>query len=108
MLFDTEEWKVIGDDQRREYLGGVMDNLVEVYPRRGSDYTVHITVPTAFFPYIRDVLKYSQEQLLENRISFYLSEMPKSGWLFGFDRGHGALDDTALWRYPHLPNWAKR
>ena len=108
MLFDNEEWKVLADTEAREYLGGVMDNSVAVVPLKGDEYTVHIVVPTSFFPYLRDVLKYTREQLLSKQVSFYLTQMEKGGWLFGFDRGRGELDDTAMWRYSKMPAWARR
>lgn len=106
MIFEKEEWTMVADDDPRTLLDAV-SNVVDVVPRRASAYRVCARVPSAFFPFMRDVLKVRREEALEKPVSFLLEEVDSDRWIFAADckNGTGVVD---LWFYKDLPYWAGR
>lgn len=105
MVFDREEWDIIASDAP-DVLLGVVSNVLLVSPAHGKAYHVCFRVPSAFFPFMRGVLKLTEEVAKKYRCMFYL-EQSDGTWFFGVEHGI-ARDRLDLWGYKDLPVWASR
>ena len=106
MIFDKEQWEIIGAEKPEKVLG-IADNVVLVNPRVGSRYKVCIRVPSGMFSYAKRGLKLSAEDLKHRPLKFFLDEDGNGLWYFTLSTLAMSYS-IDLWPYTKLPGWAVR
>lgn len=101
MVFDKPQWRWVPSAETKQ-IAGFVHNTVRIIGNGVSDSEMQVEVPTDFFKFLADVLKYDTAQ---GYIDFYL-ELYEGHWLFGYEVA-GGKDMIDLWSYGnHPPKWA--